>query len=172
MTVRDLKELFDYSYWANQQLFRVLSTLSDEQFTSTIAGSYGSIRNTMVHILSAEWGWLDRCGGHKRGPALNAADYPTLASLTERWQQVEQHVREFLSTLRDEDLDRNIEFQFPNGPKQSMRLGDAMHHAVIHAAHHRGQVSLLLRMLGAVPGNFDLVIYQAHAQKATQARTS
>ena len=38
-------------------------------------GSYGSIRNTLVHALSTEWGWLDRCGGAKRGPALKGEDF-------------------------------------------------------------------------------------------------
>jgi uncharacterized damage-inducible protein DinB len=53
--VEDLKTLFDYSYWANDRLCGVLSQLTTEQFTQPVAGSYGSIRNTMVHILSAEW---------------------------------------------------------------------------------------------------------------------
>ena len=45
----------------------VLSQVTTEQFTQPVAGSYGSIRNTMVHMLSAEWGWLERCGGAARG---------------------------------------------------------------------------------------------------------
>jgi uncharacterized damage-inducible protein DinB len=70
MTVKDLERLSDYSYWANRKLLQVVSQLPSEQFTHNVAGSYGSVRNTLVHILSAEWGWLDRCGGAKRGPAL------------------------------------------------------------------------------------------------------
>jgi uncharacterized damage-inducible protein DinB len=34
-----------------------------------------------------------------------------------------------------------------------------MHHAAVHAVHHRGQVALLLRTLGYEPGNFDLLLY-------------
>jgi uncharacterized damage-inducible protein DinB len=34
-----------------------------------------------------------------------------------------------------------------------------MHHAAIHGVHHRGQVALLLRALGHVPGNFDILFY-------------
>jgi uncharacterized damage-inducible protein DinB len=78
----------------------VLLELTIEQFTQQVAGSYGSICNTMVHMLSAEWDWLERCGGAARGPALNARDYPTATSLFERWGQVETAVRDFLSTLR------------------------------------------------------------------------
>src|SRR5262249_54026503 len=146
-------------YWANGKLFEVVSELSPEQFTQPVAGSYGSVRNTMVHILSAEWGWLDRCGGPRRGAALNGADYPTIASVLERWKQVEGYIREFLRTLRDEDLTRIVEFTLGSGPKQAMPLGELLHHAAIHGVHHRGQVALLLRSLGYTPGNFDIVLY-------------
>jgi uncharacterized damage-inducible protein DinB len=81
MTVKDLEGLYDYGYWANKKLLAVVSQLTPEQFTQTVAGSYGSVRNTLVHVLSAEWGWLDRCGGHERGPALEADDYPNVESL-------------------------------------------------------------------------------------------
>jgi uncharacterized damage-inducible protein DinB len=148
MTVKDLKTLFDYSYWANGKLLEVLSQLTPEQFTRPVAGSYGSIRNTMVHMLSAEWGWLDRCGGTPRGAALKAADYPTLASLFDRWRQVEAYVRQFLATLRDEDLGRVVEFGLGGGQRYAMPLGELMHHAAVHGVHHRGQVALLLRDLG------------------------
>lgn len=160
MTVTDLVSLYDYGYWANAKLFEVLAQLSAEQFTQPVAGSYGSVRNTLVHVMSAEWGWLDRCGGAPRGPALVAADYPTLASITERWQRVEADVRSFLAGLRDDDLDRLVTFALGGGPAHQMRIGDLLHHAAIHAVHHRGQVALLLRMLGYTPGNFDFVIYQ------------
>ena len=124
MTVKDLEALFNYSYWANRHLFGVLSQLTDEQFVAPVAGSYGSIRNTLVHIMSAEWGWVDRCGGPPRGPALKGTDYPTFASVRDQWEQVEGFLRS------------------------------------IHGVHHRGQVALLLRQLGHVPGNFDFLFYE------------
>ncbi|SRR5258706_1470699 len=163
MTVTDLQGLFDYSYWANRKIFGVAAQLSTEQFTQSAAGSYGSVRNTMVHILSAEWGWLDRCGGPPRGAQLKADDFPTLQSIMDTWTKVEAHVRQFLSTLRDEDLGRTIEFAIGAGPKHSMPLGELMHHAAVHAIHHRGQVALLLRVLGYTPGNFDILFYYGEA---------
>ena len=58
MTVKDLEDLYDYGYWADRKLFDVISQLTPEEFTRSVAGSYESVRNTMVHILSAEAGWL------------------------------------------------------------------------------------------------------------------
>jgi uncharacterized damage-inducible protein DinB len=166
MTVKDLERLYDYGYWANRQLFHVVSQLPPEQFTQVVAGSYGSIRNTLVHVMSAEWGWLDRCGGPPRGPALKADDYPTVASLLETWSTVEANVREFLSRLKDDDLARIVEFTNPRGEKRSMVLGALMQHGANHGVHHRGQVALLLRILGHVPGNVDLLFYDAEKRDA------
>jgi uncharacterized damage-inducible protein DinB len=165
MTVKDLERLYNYGYWANNKLLQVVAQLTPEQFTQTVAGSYGSIRNTLVHVLSAEWGWLDRCGGPERGPALKPDDYPTLESVVERWSTVQGCVREFLSKLNDEDLARTVEFTNPRGDKRSGVLGALLQHGAIHGVHHRGQVALLLRSLGYAPGNFDMLFYDAeHAR--------
>ena len=161
MRVSDLERLYDYHYWANRQLVSVVARLTRGEFTDSVAGSYGSIRNTLVHVLSAEWGWLERCGGAKRGERLRSNDYEAVESVVQTWSQVEEHVRRFLSGLEDDDLAREIAFTIGDGPQQSMLLGDLMHHAAVHAVHHRGQVALLLRTLGYVPGNFDFLLYLA-----------
>jgi uncharacterized damage-inducible protein DinB len=161
MTVKDLEVLYDYGYWANKRLFQAISRLTPEQFAQPVAGSYGSIRNTLVHALSAEWGWLDRCGGPRRGPRLNPDDHPTVESLVEAWNNVEGYVRDFLTDLKEEDLACDIEFTVEGHEKRSMQLGFIMQHAAIHGVHHRAQVALLLRMLGYGPSNFDMLIYYA-----------
>jgi uncharacterized damage-inducible protein DinB len=161
MTVTDLKRLYDYGYWANGKLFAAMAQLAPQQFTEAVAGSHGSIRNTMVHVMSAEWGWLSRCGGAERGPALKPEAYPTLEVLVDAWARVEGYVREFLSNLEDEELVRTVEFPNPLGEKRSMAVGELLQHAANHGVHHRGQVALLLRLLGHSPGNFDMLIHDA-----------
>jgi len=161
MTAKDLERLYDYGYWANKRLFAVVAQLTPDQFTHDVAGSYGSIRNTLVHTLSAEWGWLERCGGPARGPALKAEDYPTAASVIDAWARVEGWIREFLAGLKDEELDRMVEYKNPKGELRSMLLGELMQHAANHGVHHRGQIALLLRITGLAPGNVDLLFYDA-----------
>lgn len=159
MRVQDLERLFDYSYWANGKLLAAMAPVTEAQFVAPVAGSYASIRNTLVHIMSAEWGWLERSGGHTRGAALKADQYPTIESVTNAWTDVERHMRAFLIELSDEDLARRKTFTLDVGPPQEMPLGEMLHHAVIHGVHHRGQVALLLRELGREPGNFDFILY-------------
>ncbi len=161
MTVKDLEALYDYNYWANAKLFQAISGLTPEEFTRPVAGSYGSIRNTMVHVLSTEWGWLSRCGGPERRARLNPDDYPSAEALSETWTTVEHHLRDFLAGLKDDDLARSVEYMGGGSQKRAMPLGELMQHAANHAAHHRGQVALLLRLLGHAPGSFDLLFYFA-----------
>ena len=108
MTITALRTQFDYGYWANAKVLSVVSILTTEQFTQPVSGSYGSIRNTLVHMMSTEWGWLDRAGGPKRGPKLSGTDFPTFASVVEKWTEIEMNVRRFLDGLKDEDLARLV----------------------------------------------------------------
>lgn len=159
MGVADLQHLYAYHYWANGRLFAAVGQLTPQEFTQTVAGSYGSVRNTLVHIVSAEWGWLDRCGGPPRGDRLNADDYPTFESVCDTWRRVESYMRGFLGTLTDADLARAITFSLGSGPAHTLAMADFLTHGIIHAAHHRGQAALLIRALGHAPGNFDYMLY-------------
>jgi uncharacterized damage-inducible protein DinB len=166
MIVKDLERRYDYSYWANRKLFAVIARLTPDEFTRNVAGSWGSIRNTLVHVMSAEWGWIDRSGGPPRPAQLNPDDYPTLDSVTEQWTVVEGYAREFLGALADADLDRVVEFTIPRVGTQALSVGEMLQHAATHGVHHRGQVALLLRVLGQAPGNFDLLFYDAEKRAA------
>jgi uncharacterized damage-inducible protein DinB len=162
MTVADFQILYDYSYWANAKLFERVAELTAEDFERPVAGSYGSIRNTLVHTMSAEGGWLERCGGPKRGAPLKPEDFPTFESITSYWSKQERKMRAFLASLTDADLSRRLEFTVPQiSLSRVMPIGEMLHQAAIHNVHHRGQVTLLLRELGRVPGNVDIVLYYA-----------
>jgi uncharacterized damage-inducible protein DinB len=161
MNARDLEGIFDYSYWANRNIFRIVALLDRDEFTRRVAGAYGSVQNTLVHALSTEWGWLDRCGGLQRGPRLNSADYPDADSLIGAWSRVEESMRTFLGGLTDNDLLRTIEYPGSEGATRSMPLVELMHHAANHTAHYRAQTSLLLRELGHAPGDVDMLFYFA-----------
>lgn len=161
MTVADLILLYDYSYWANEKLFPVIERLTDDAFTRPVAGSYGSVRNTLVHLVSTEWGWMERCGGPARGPRLQPSDFPTPGRVVATWREVAEAMRGYLETLTDADLAEDVTYPGAGGALRTMPRGALLHHAANHAVHHRGQVVLLLRELGHAPGNVDLLFYHA-----------
>ncbi len=161
MTLADLSEFYSYCTWASEHLLRVSAELTVEEFSQPVAGSYKSIRNTFVHTISAQWGWVDRCGGPPRGRALEAADFPTVTSVQEISSRVNNYTFAFLSSLEDDDLARSVTYSNSAGESRAMPVGELLHHAAIHAVHHRGQIALLLRELDHSPGNFDILFYYA-----------
>lgn len=168
MTLKDLQIRYDYSYWVNEKLFDVIGTMDNALFISPVGDCPKSIRDTMVHVLSAEWGWLDRCGGYKRPARLEPAKFSTLEQVVELWRTVETQLRAFLETLTDEDLQREVLYPGAGGAQRKMPLGELMHHAANHAVHHRGQIAMMIRMARYTPGNFDLLFYFAE-QRGTPA---
>lgn len=161
MTVDDLRNRYDYSRWANDKLMSAIEKLTPEEFKHDIGAGKGSIRNTLVHIMSAEAGWLARCGGPPRLARLNPRNFPTLSSVKDAWNQVTEQVNEFLASLTDEDLKRTITYSLDGKDNLQGVLGEMMDHAANHGVHHRGQVSFMLRTLGKPPKDIDLLIYYA-----------
>ena len=171
MTVTDLETLYDYSYWANAKLVAAIVTLTDEEFVRPVAGSWASVRSTLVHMMSAEGGWLERAGGPQRGAPLKPDDFPTLHSVSGYWAMQEQKVRTFLSSLSDADLSRRRQFTLPQlSLTGELTIGEMLHHAAIHNSHHRGQVSLLVRALGHAPGDVDILFYYGEPARVSGGR--
>jgi uncharacterized damage-inducible protein DinB len=159
MTIKDIVDVYEYSDWANAKIFKIIEALPADDFTRPVGGSFESIRNTLVHMLSAEWGWLARCGGPERGPRLEAADFPTLESITTAWRKLQKGRATFLATLGDDDVERMVTYYNDENEARSLPIGELLFHAANHDAHHRGQVSMMLRMMGYEPGDVDQLFY-------------
>lgn len=73
MTTR-LTNLFKQHLWANQHLLEACTKLSDEQLDATTRGTYGSVRETLMHLFAAEERYVSLLTGHRSEPALSEND--------------------------------------------------------------------------------------------------
>ena len=52
MTKDDTKLLFEYDRWANSRVLHAAATLTVEQFTRNLGGSFPSVRDALLHIIA------------------------------------------------------------------------------------------------------------------------
>ena len=160
MNIQEARALIGYNYWARDRVLAAVDALSGDQFTCSVVSSFGSARDTLVHVLSAESIWLSRWKGESRPGMLAAADFPTVTSLRKAWQEDESKMRAFFEKINDEDLARVIEYKALNGQPFATPLYQMLQHVVNHGSYHRGQVTTLLRQLGVAPPQaLDLIAF-------------
>src|SRR5258705_10068090 len=58
MTKDDIQLLYEFDRWANNRVLQAASTLSAEEFTRDLGGSFRSVRDTLVHTFPCDEAWL------------------------------------------------------------------------------------------------------------------
>ena len=157
MTLDDACRLFSYTEWANLGMVKCIRGLSEEQFTRHIPSSFPTIRDTLAHIAFAEWLWLRRWKGENPTARPEWTHEPSLDLLEMHLRAIGEERSHFLMTLTDDDLRRDFAYRNMAGASFSNRLGDLMTHVVNHATYHRGQLTTMLRQVGATPPSTDFV---------------
>jgi uncharacterized damage-inducible protein DinB len=159
LDLESIELLYAYDAWANRRTIAGCESLSNEQFVQTVGGSFGSVRNTLAHIMDVEWLYLERWYGHSPAELPTAENYPALAQIKDRWKTIDDRMAEFLSKLSPQTIAAYTEFRSIKGITFRHPLWQMMQHLVNHSTYHRGQVTVLLRQLGATPQATDLIAF-------------
>jgi uncharacterized damage-inducible protein DinB len=160
MNVRDLQTMIDYHYWARDRLFGAIAPLTPEQYAKDLGSSFKSIRDTVTHIYAAEWAWYERWHGRSVAALISPDQFAGPSALQAAWSDHERKMRAFVDGLSDADVDRVIEYKLLSGAAGASPIGQMVQHVVNHASYHRGQVTTMLRQLGAQPAKgMDMIGY-------------
>ena len=160
MTSQDLKTLLDYHYWARDRVLAALEPLTSEQYTRDLGSSFRSVRDTVVHVYSADWIWYQRWRGESPSERIKGDAFPDLPGLRDAWQTLEGQVRAHVASLDAEAIERVMEYRLLNGLPGASPFWQMLQHVVNHGTYHRGQVTTMLRQLGvAPPKDLDLIAF-------------
>ena len=164
MDLTDVKNLFNYTEWANDLAMEAAIKLSDEDLRREVGISHKSIYGTLLHMAGAEWIWLERWHGRSPAKSQAWAQWTTdscadLLTLKERWRNVVDVRSTYLTELDESRLISDLPFKLLSGDASSMPLVNQMQHVVNHATLHRGQVVGMIRQLGIDPPSTDLLFY-------------
>jgi uncharacterized damage-inducible protein DinB len=155
----DFRLLYDYNGWANHRVLNASAALSEEQFTRDLGSSFPSVRDTLVHIFGVEWLWLERWHGRSHDAIPPASDFPNHEAVGRRWTEIERNLLDYVASLTPDDIQRVVEHQTTRGVSQAQPLWQMLQHVVNHGTYHRGQVTSMLRQLGAHAEATDLILF-------------
>jgi uncharacterized damage-inducible protein DinB len=159
MNLHYVHTLYTYDRWANGQLLPAACKLTQEQFTRELGSSFPSVRDTLVHIISAQWVWLQRWKGNSLKRHFDTATFPTCEAIKSWLGEVENEQAKFLESLTQEALLAPLEYTNFEGKSFNEPLWQQMVHRVNHSTYHRGQVITMLRQLGAKAAQLDMIFY-------------
>jgi len=159
-----------YNQWMNDKLYAAAATLSQDQLFADNKAFFGSLFNTLNHLVAADIIWLKRFARHPaQWPALAPVlqlDNPQgldqrlfnqLDQLTVQRQWLDQLIIDWTAALSDDDLDVTLHYANTAGVQHRRNFYGLLTHFFNHQTHHRGQATTLLSQAGVDVGTTDLL---------------
>ncbi len=167
MTYDDLCLLVDYNYWARDRILDAASALTQEQFTQPLGNSFSSVRDTIAHMCDAEFIWLSRWAGEQPTEFQRPDRMPDIMAAREEWAGLERRMREVLARFGPEGVERRFDYRDMRGAARSGVVWQILQHVVNHGSYHRGQVTTMLRQLGATPPKYmDMSVFYSERNQS------
>ncbi len=160
-----MKTLFQafakYNASVNQSVLELLKPLKREQMMMETKAYYPSIYETLFHIFSGDLTWLKR---YKTALNENQALSDELVSLdpkglrkefesdyTKLFQyrrRLDEVITRFAHEVEESNLNVMIRYKNLKGEEIEKELWKTLLHWFNHQTHHRGQISVLLDLIG------------------------
>jgi uncharacterized damage-inducible protein DinB len=158
MPIDLIRTLYRFNAWANTRILDTSEKLSPEQMLAEANPSFGSVHNTLVHIMSAQW-VLNRWRGASLSGFFDPQSFPDLVSIRTRWDMIESETQAFCQDLTEESLLKKITYINFRGHEWSRPLWQMMVHQVNHATQHRSEIAVSLTNWKCSPGGMDFLVF-------------
>jgi uncharacterized damage-inducible protein DinB len=151
-----LGDAFAHHVWATVRLADVCLTLTPEQLATAVPGTYGSILDTMRHLVGSDSWDLFVASGDRSSlidkDRMGLAELRTaIESNGAAWSRLLGQELDPDAILREVDDDDGFERHLPMG----IQLAQALH----HGTDHRSQICTALTTLGVAPPAIDALVF-------------
>lgn len=161
----------NYNQTMNTRLYQLASELPAATIKENKGAFFGSIQNTLNHLLVGDILWLRRFSKHPaQFPTLVAAleEFPTPTALdqllyedfSEQFSQrkkLDAIIIDWVHTLKSEHLAHDFSYRSMAGDFYVRNFGSLIMHMFNHQTHHRGQTTTLLSQCGLDIGATDFL---------------
>ena len=142
-----LVELIRYNNWANAQILAICQNLAADQVATAAPGAYGTIRDTLQHMVRAEADYVARL----HGQPFKWEAPPTLADLAAVAAQAASALLEAVQRIpptqmvHEEEGDLFLDYQ----------ARQLFMQAINHGIEHRTNITTILSSLGIATPEID-----------------
>jgi len=147
-----LLRMGQYTLWADEKIWEIVKTLTDEEFSQEIHPSSGSIRDRYLHMAQGHCSWYYRwIDKEPEDVKVESLERDALFSFLNRCNGLIM------------DLIQGNGFDAAKVPsragKMYLTMEEMVFNIINHATYHRGQIVTLLRQLGKSVTATDYVPY-------------
>lgn len=153
-----VETLFRHHLWSNLQLLELCKTLSEEQLRTSIVGVFGTLGDTLQHLVKSERSYLSRV---TTGQRFQAPENEGDLSFDEMAESLQRTGQGFIAWAPKVGAEEAVEVQWDNngiqGPVQVPKAV-ILTQVINHATEHRTQIMAMLTQLGIQPpelGSWD-----------------
>ena len=144
--VNHLALLARFNQWVNRHIYDSVSELSDEEYRLDRKAFFGSIHNTLNHLLVVDRLWTGRIRRADHGITSLAQNlFDDFGALRAAREREDESLIELVDSFDDEGFARPVVYSRILGDgEQRTRLDHVLITLYNHQTHHRGQVHAML----------------------------
>jgi uncharacterized damage-inducible protein DinB len=149
-----------HDIWATETLIAHCRTLTEQQLQLTVAGTYGSIRHTLAHLVRGDERYLVRLGAME-GPTLPEDNNASLDEIAAHLANVKAIVEKLFSGSQF-DPDKVVLDSFrrsPADPPLEIESWTMLAQFVHHGSDHRAHIGTILGANGLPTPGLDVWAY-------------
>lgn len=150
-----LTTLFSHHLWANLCLFERCAQLTAEQLAASIPGSYGSIYDTLQHIVTSEQSYFSRISTGQRYNRPENEPPLTMAEMMASLRATGQGLIEWVPKVQADDT---VMIDWDGTPRAVPKT-IIVTQVINHATEHREQIKAILTEIGIEPPDLQSWAY-------------
>jgi uncharacterized damage-inducible protein DinB len=145
-----LLDLVGYNRWANHHLFALIDRASAEGLETSQPGMYGSVLETLTHLVNVEQNFLKRIRGEERQRLSGLA--------VDQLRSIMESLGPGYAAMLASEMDRERSVFIPwLDEGVDIRLADAVIQPITHSIQHRADLIGALSREGIQPPELDYV---------------
>ena len=159
--VNNLALMARFNQWVNGHFYDSVATLSDADYRRDRKAFFGSIHNTLNHLLVVDRLWIGRISGIDSGiSSLKDIPFDEFEPLRAARRREDEGLIDLVDGIGEERMTSPVVYTRILGDgEQRTRLDHILITLYNHQTHHRGQVHAMLTQAGVMPPDIDVIYF-------------